>query len=397
MTALDTAASLLENYALAWRTHDEELVRRIFSNEAVYCVEGKKEFNGIEEIVNYWRRNKGRQKSTNVHPIVKLESSENFVSGIFCSQFEDTEERENQTVYGRLRIDFFENKISRLEETYGVNRIPVSRLTIFDRSIIFAKSIYLYIYSFLRKYIVLLFEIILLRFTGFIMWSMALLLGYSAYNLDSLPDVVLCLLNGLPKVCNVGDPDAKIALTIGVTRKLASWTAFLIVVLPLLLHVRYSYFNPIKRSRLYKDGDDLEIMFQHYSKSKGLTVFSGSFGFVGNDERVFRELERLNDRGSLRLVSSKSEDDVRRGFGTDARRLALFDSLRNRGAIVFDTAVSVRCSLLERWDGSEVLYKHSSSSDGPSFDEMCVVRGKREMTPPVTLIRKLANAVTHGN
>ena len=57
----------VENYFIAWKNYDIDLLKSIFTQSAKYIIRRKKVYNGIEEIIKYWERNKERQKNIELH------------------------------------------------------------------------------------------------------------------------------------------------------------------------------------------------------------------------------------------------------------------------------------------------------------------------------------------
>jgi len=55
----------VNNYFVAWKNYDIEMLKYIFSHSAKYIIRGRRVYKGIDEIVKYWERNKKRQKKFN--------------------------------------------------------------------------------------------------------------------------------------------------------------------------------------------------------------------------------------------------------------------------------------------------------------------------------------------
>src|SRR3989442_15920829 len=117
---------LLEKYFKAWSDHDVDLVREIFHESATYDMVGKKSLSSLNEIIDYWERNKRRQRNLIILPQVRLDVPPEAPSCVFCASFIDIEEHENQTVYGRIMLSYEKGKIIRVSETYHVARAPLT-------------------------------------------------------------------------------------------------------------------------------------------------------------------------------------------------------------------------------------------------------------------------------
>ena len=112
----------VEKYLAAWNNHDTKLIRELFDASAVYKMAGKQPLQGIEAICRYWERNKKRQYNLKIFPPLKLSDAPNSSSFVFCATFADTEEREDQTVYGHITLQHRDGRIFDLAESYLLER-----------------------------------------------------------------------------------------------------------------------------------------------------------------------------------------------------------------------------------------------------------------------------------
>lgn len=105
-------------YFTAWKNYDVEMLKSIFSPVAKYVIRRKIIYNGIDEIVQYWERNKKRQKSIQLHWKV-LNSSYRYEVVEFGAYFWDSESRLYTKVNGQIIFKYdCNNQIANLTEAY---------------------------------------------------------------------------------------------------------------------------------------------------------------------------------------------------------------------------------------------------------------------------------------
>ena len=108
----------VENYFIAWKNYDIQMLRAIFSQSAKYIIRRKKTYNGIEEIVEYWKKNAKRQKSIQLHWKI-ITSSYRCEVVQFGAYFWDLETNLYTKVNGQIIFKYdCNNQIIRLTETY---------------------------------------------------------------------------------------------------------------------------------------------------------------------------------------------------------------------------------------------------------------------------------------
>lgn len=112
----------VEKYFVAWETYDFDLLRSIFAPTAKYVIRNKKRtYNGIEEIEQYWKRNKKRQRNIKLYWRV-IQSYANADEVEFSASFNDIEEQKKVRVFGRIIFTYNSLKqIVRLSEAYRLN------------------------------------------------------------------------------------------------------------------------------------------------------------------------------------------------------------------------------------------------------------------------------------
>jgi len=108
----------IEKYFVAWKEYDIYLLKEIFSQSAKYVIRGKKVYNGIDEIIGYWEKNKRRQKNIQLHwKIVNSSSRCEVVE--FGAYFWDMDSRVSTKINGQIIFKYdCNNQIICLTEAY---------------------------------------------------------------------------------------------------------------------------------------------------------------------------------------------------------------------------------------------------------------------------------------
>lgn len=108
----------VENYFIAWKNYDIDLLMSIFTQSAKYIIRRKKVYNGIEEIIKYWKRNKERQKNIELHWRI-LNSSFQCEVVEFGAYFWDMESKMYTKINGQIIFKYdSNNQITSLTESY---------------------------------------------------------------------------------------------------------------------------------------------------------------------------------------------------------------------------------------------------------------------------------------
>lgn len=130
----------VKKYFIAWQTYDLKLLCSIFSPTAKYIIRNKnRSLNGIEEIEQYWQRNKRRQKDIQLRwKIIRSRPHTDEVE--FYAYFGDIEEQKIVRVFGRIIFTYnATEQIIKLSEAYRVKSfiqgsVPVQKQKIFGQS-----------------------------------------------------------------------------------------------------------------------------------------------------------------------------------------------------------------------------------------------------------------------
>ena len=389
-------SSTIEKYLRAWKSHDTSLVRELFDVSAVYDIAGKEPLRGIEEICRNWERNKRRQYNLKIFPPLKLSDTQNTCSFVFCARFTDLEEKERQTAYGRIELQHRDGKILTLTESYLLERrrfveatadtlIPAIRPVagVLRRTYWQAKN--------LAK---LFTEFFLARGATVFIYLMAILLGYSAFNLTDLPDWLLKLWALSFFDFTPLTDQGRNLLTARAYHNVSGFASLFVFLVLFGSRLRYRIRQPITIINLQAPDHDLSVMKRRFKNARHLVVFAGDFDFVGRDRELCRTFQYLHAQNSLVLVSDKSEAEVRRGFGNQPDAIYLFEGLKQNQQILFSNNQSIRCSIVRGWLGSEIIYRYEGGgADSLSSLHLCIMRGRREAKPLMELVEKLVKPI----
>lgn len=124
-------ASLSHNYRCnsyfeAWENYDLILLKNIFDRKAKYIVRRKKVYDGIEAIVNYWKRNADRQEDLKIIWQL-LDTGRNHERVHFSAAFYDNEECLFNIIDGQIIFKYSKTgRIIKLSETYSKTNISES-------------------------------------------------------------------------------------------------------------------------------------------------------------------------------------------------------------------------------------------------------------------------------
>ncbi len=106
------------------------------------------------------------------------------------------------------------------------------------------------------------------------------------------------------------------------------------------------------------NGGDLRVMKKYYKNARQITVFSGSFDWIIENDEMMALIEDKARTGSIKFISSKPEAVVSRALGR------LYDPLAKDFRFTQDKALDIRCSYIEYSGGKAFLYR--CKDDGES-------------------------------
>lgn len=114
----EVSKDLVRKYFDAWVTHDAQVIREIFSEDATYEILGSKTLRGIDEIEKYWVHNSRTQRNVKCGPISQ-KKIDGGVGVIWSADFERVDCGESRRLDGMLWLILKSGKISKLSEAYS--------------------------------------------------------------------------------------------------------------------------------------------------------------------------------------------------------------------------------------------------------------------------------------
>ncbi len=120
-----------------------------------------------------------------------------------------------------------------------------------------------------------------------------------------------------------------------------------------------------------KGEDDLEWMLPHYQQAGCVTIFAGSFDWLGDNEQIKQRIRQLATEDHLELVSYKTEGEVEEAFRAK-NQVEMFQTLK--GNFKFESKLKdVTCTFIQKsavdW---EFLYKSRADDKRNDFN-VCVL------------------------
>lgn len=122
--------------------------------------------------------------------------------------------------------------------------------------------------------------------------------------------------------------------------------------------------NPVKK----KGKDDLEWMLPHYQQAGHVTIFAGSFDWLGENKQMKQRIRQLAAEDHLKLDSYKSERQVEEAFQRKNEE-AFFAELKKH--FRFDTGLEgVTCTMIQKL-GADWEFLYRSRADAENAFNVC--------------------------
>lgn len=146
------------------------------------------------------------------------------------------------------------------------------------------------------------------------------------------------------------------------------------------------YSGLIKSHRLHPNGEP-RIMQRYYKNALALTLISGDFSFIQNNEELLATLRRLRDEEQLWLFSHKSREQVENAMGNV---FGEFESL-----FQFDHRHHIHCSMVQYPTGTVFLYREHHEAAGERT--RAYIYALRERARSHALLRALSTLTGHSD
>jgi len=122
--------------------------------------------------------------------------------------------------------------------------------------------------------------------------------------------------------------------------------------------------KPVKK----KGKDDLEWMLPHYQQAGHVTIFAGSFDWLGENKAMKERIHQLAAEDHLKLVSYKSEQQIEESFQRKRER-AFFGELKKH--FCFDSGLEgVTCTMIQKL-GADWEFLYRSRADAENAFNVC--------------------------
>jgi len=154
-------------------------------------------------------------------------------------------------------------------------------------------------------------------------------------------------------------------------------------------------FFPIQR----EGEDDLDWMLPHYQRGQRVTIFAGSFDWLGDKPEMEKRILQLANEGKLYLVSYRSEQEIEDAFGAKQKEPLL---RKLRGVLkdrfrVNSNLRDVACTFIQKsaTADTEFLYKSRPDDEGHVFNA-CVISDTNRNRVLLRILSKLTEPMRWG-
>ena len=180
--------------------------------------------------------------------------------------------------------------------------------------------------------------------------------------------------------------------------------AFLLTIVPVVqfVYFKVQYIRKFRREQgietfkvRIKGKDDLDTMLRHYEGAEHLTIFCGAFDWLRENANMKHLITNLANDDKLKLVSYKSEEQVRSAFASNNGQI-FFRLLLDKGCFRFNSGLpDVKCSLIKRV-GAETKFLFRQSSEQNPFNA-CVLSSTDQSRELLHILSKLTEADMWGS
>ena len=374
-------AAAFEVYFEAWKNQEADLVERLFTNQANYELMPAQELSGSEQIHTYWSNFVQRSRLVDVsYDIVAVEPANSTGTCVFSARLYDIQHQRNFVLGGFISISLDGDKIADLSGHFisedrkswmGRLRFLVpSRTGEIVNSIIVKMSIQWNRFALgLRMWLVPVifasyFVLVLMTAWSYFLENKS----FFGVEFDILASESEAVVSDFINAC----------FAIG------------LVVHALLLMLRP---KPALETKLIANRgvDDLVLMEAHMRHASKVTIVSGDFSFIAENGKLRQTLQQLANRRRLKLVSTKSADDVWNAANASTTHKRIIEKLADDSAISFHSSADVKCSIIERNGASVALFMYYSAEDNAW--RIAILQELKDMTYLFQILHKLVGAI----
>ncbi len=122
-------------------------------------------------------------------------------------------------------------------------------------------------------------------------------------------------------------------------------------------------------------GDEIKILLKHYKGAHKVTVFSGDFSWINENDEMTTIITTLSDHDKLLLISSQKQEVLSKTIGPP-----LLPQLLSKKQLSFDNHNDLRCSWIKHIRGYTLIYKTGEidAEGGLQHEKLCVVIEKED-------------------
>lgn len=140
--------------------------------------------------------------------------------------------------------------------------------------------------------------------------------------------------------------------------------------------------------------DDLEWMMPHYQRGQRITIFAGSFDWIGDKPEMRNRILQLANEGKLDLVSYRSIQEIEDAFRAKEDE-ELLNALRGRFKVK-SKLEDITCTFVQKSaTDAEFLYKSRPDDEGHAFNA-CVLSDTDKSRELLHILSKLTKGEHWG-
>ncbi len=146
--------------------------------------------------------------------------------------------------------------------------------------------------------------------------------------------------------------------------------------------------NPVQK----KGRDDLEWMLPYYQQAGRITIFAGSFDWLGDNRQIKNRLRQLATEDNLRLVSYRTKEQVEAAFQRKGEQ-SFFRELQTNFS--YESGLDgMTCTMIEKLGADwEFLYRSRAGPETPSVFNVCYIGTTPRNIELLNILSKLTKAV----
>lgn len=145
-----------------------------------------------------------------------------------------------------------------------------------------------------------------------------------------------------------------------------------------------------------KGKDDLEWMVPYYQQGERITIFAGSFDWLGKNREIKERIRELAKEDNLRLVSYRTKEQVEAAFQRKGEQ-GLFRELQTHFS--YESGLEgVTCTMIDKLGADwEFLYRSRAGPQTTSVFNVCYIGTTPRNIELLNILSKFSKAVERRN